>query len=92
MHRRAMWRAQGSGDIGPGAKAGIDQALPAQLVQRGGIVISSSRLDQRHGIGRNAQPREILVDRVDELGTTAARIEILDPEQEPIPPRPRKHR
>ena len=40
------------------------------------------RLDQRRGVDRDAEPVEVLGDAGDELGTAAAGVEILDPQQE----------
>ena len=77
----AVRRGERLGDVGAGAKAGIDQAPRLQFVERRGVVRRSLRLDQRRLVGLDTEPGKILGDAGDEFSAAAGRIEILDPEE-----------
>ena len=78
----AMWRCQRLGNVGAGAKTGIDQPLFPEPIQRSCVVSRPLGLDDRLGVKVEAQPGQILVNALDKLQTAAAGVEILDPQQE----------
>ena len=80
--RRAMRRAHCRGNVRPGAKAGIDEALDPQLLERGRVDMAPLRLDQDPSVMIEPQPGQVLEDRPDKLWAAAARIEILDAQPE----------
>lgn len=53
-----------------------------QLLESFGIGIGAARLDDLPIVVTDAEPFKVLENAVDELGTAAAGVEILDPEQE----------
>ena len=71
------------GDVGAGAEAGVDEALLAKPVERGGVMLTALRLDQ-HGLGPSqSKPVEVLEDAVHIFRPAARLVEIFDPQQEP---------
>ena len=80
--RIAVRRRQRGRDIGARAKAGIDQPLLPQSLQRVGVKDGALGLDDRRSVMGQPQPGQILEYAVDELGPAAAGVEILDAEQE----------
>lgn len=78
----AMRSCQRLGDLRARAETGVDQSQRFQLLKSVGIGVGTLRLDDRTSIMAKAQPFEILENACDELRPAAARIEVLDPEQE----------
>jgi hypothetical protein len=83
-------RTRTRGDIGTGAETRIDQAAFAQIVQRRLIGIEPRRLEQHIAIPVQPQPVQVRENCLDMLGPAARPVDILDPQQERAPPRPRK--
>lgn len=80
--RVAVGCGQGLGDLGARAETGIDQSTGLQAFEGRGVGRRALRLDDRLSVMPKPEPVEILENGFDEFGTTAAGIEILDPEQE----------
>ena len=78
----AMGSGQGLGDLGARAEAGIDQTIRLQPIERLLIKPRPLRLDDRFAIDRQSQPFQILENSGHIFRPAAARIEILDPDQE----------
>src|SRR3954471_3872526 len=63
------------------AKAGIEQPLRLELLQCRSIGVEALRLAQHRLFLLQAQPREVLINRLLEFPTAAALIDIFDPQQ-----------
>ena len=70
------------GDLRAGAEAGIDQAARLQVHQRLGIGAHAGGLAQRRLVPGQAQPFEVVENRLDEFVAAAALVDVLDPQQE----------
>ena len=70
-------------DLGAAFEARIDQSLRLELCQRVAIGIEIVRLTPHRLFPADAEPSEIFIDRLLELGSAARRIDILDAQQEP---------
>jgi hypothetical protein len=85
-----MRRAKARGDIGAGAEAGVEQAHRAQPVERGVVQREALGLEDDLAVPAQPEPFEIGKDRGDMLGPAPRPVDILDPEQEHAPGRPRE--
>lgn len=83
-----MRGGQRLGDVGAGAKAGIDQALFPQPTQGLTVKRGALGLDDRLTVPADAEPFEVLENAVDKFRPAAAGVEILDPEAELAAARP----
>jgi hypothetical protein len=81
----AVGRGQRLGDVRARAETGIDEPLSLELLQRLGIARGPFRLDYRLSVGLETEPGQVLEDAIDELRPAAARVQILDPQEEPTP-------
>src|SRR2546430_1648926 len=70
-------------DLGAAFEARIDQSLRLELCQRVAIGIEIVRLTPHRLFPADAEPSEILVDRLLELRATARGIDVLDSQQKP---------
>jgi hypothetical protein len=70
------------GDSGSRAEAGIKKALLFQPAERGGIEMQTLRLVDDLSVRHHSEPLDILDDAVDESGSAAPAVDILDPQQE----------
>ena len=77
-----MGRGQRLRDLGAGAEAGIDQPFGPQSIKSLLVQIGPLRLHDRFAVPCEAEPLQVLVNALDELGSAAPWVEILDPEQE----------
>jgi len=69
-------------DVAPGAETGIDQAHSAQAIERASVVLEMLGLPPHRAVPVEAEPGEILEDRVGEFGPAAALVDVLDTQQE----------
>src|SRR4051794_37215559 len=69
-------------DFAAALEARIDQPLALEFRERLAVGIEVLRLPPRWLFPRDPEPREILIDRLLELRPAAARIDILDAQQE----------
>ena len=79
----AVRRGQRLGDFGTRTKAGVDELLLFQLVQRFAVERRPLGLDDRIAIMIEAEPFQVLENAVDKLRPAAAGVQILDAQQEP---------
>lgn len=79
----AVRRDQRLGDFGTRTKAGVDELLLFQLVQRFAVERRPLGLDDRIAIMIEAEPFQVLENAVDKLRPAAAGVQILDAQQEP---------
>lgn len=70
------------GDLLSGAKAGIEQPLPAQTLERPGIVGHAVGLAAQWRLPVETEPGQILKDRGFVLGPHAVAVDVLDAQQE----------
>jgi hypothetical protein len=70
------------GNIPPGAETGIKQPHRAQTIEGLGINCQTLRLADHGAIPFKTQPAEVIDYAIDEVFAAAARIDILDPQQE----------
>ena len=77
-----MRGGQRQGDLGSGAKAGVNKAPPPQLVERFRVERGAVRLDDHIAVMDEAQPLQILENAVDKLWPASPGIQILDPQSE----------
>ena len=85
----AVWGRERLGDVGAGAEARIDEILRLEPFEGVRIAGRPLRLDDRLSVMGQPEPGQILENAADELRAAAARVEILDPEQESAAAGPR---
>jgi hypothetical protein len=69
-------------DVGAGAETGIQQVASGQRIQRRAIRRQVLRLHTNVAIPVEAQPCQVLQDGGSEFGAAAARVDVLQPQQE----------
>ncbi len=84
----AMGRGQRLGDLGTGAKAGIDQLVSLQPIERLLVERGPPRLHDWLAVDHQPEPFKILVNARDKFGPAAAWVEVFDPQQEFAAARP----
>lgn len=77
-----MRRRQAGGNIGAGAKAGVNEAAAPQLVERGGIVAKPRRLPHRIAVPIEPEPGEVGERCADIILARAATVDIVDADPE----------
>ena len=77
-----MRRFERRGNIGSSAKTGIDEPPLAELFESVGINCAALRLDEHWTVPVDAEPLEIPVNVINELGPRAGLVEILDAQTE----------
>jgi hypothetical protein len=77
-----MRRSQRLGDLGASAEACVDQPVRLQPVKCLQVSLGALGLDDRLAIDGQPEPFDILKNVLNILRTAAARVEILDPQQE----------
>ena len=69
-------------DLRPGAEAGIDRPHPVECLERPDVIVHMLGLAPDSGLPAEAEPFEVLVDRRFVFRPAAARVDILDAQQE----------
>ena len=86
VRRRGMGGGGGFGglplDVGAGAEAGIEQAAGQQAVQHGLVFGAVGGLDSHRAVPVQAEPGQVLLDRVGEFRAASGGVDILDPQEE----------
>ena len=80
-----MWGAGGGGDVLAAAEAGIEETVGFQPRQGRRVVGEMIRLAAHRFFPIEAEPVEIVVDRVLELRLAARAVDVLEAQQEPAP-------